>query len=148
MVIGVGVLFLTIKEKKLRAEITTPEEEKHPSLPAVKNGNLNDAKVVLSALGYEKEGHSFAYWLTSSSRYVCASLSIPDILSEYRFTSKEYKNGIIPDVTGMGAKDAVYQLQKCGLEVTLQGYGTVYSQSLKAGNPAREGDVITLKLHP
>ena len=128
-----------IMAKKLRTEITTPEEENHPSLPAVKNGNLNDAKVVLSALGYEKETQeSVPEWGRASKNGQ----------GEYRFTSKEYKNGIIPDVTGMGAKDAVYQLQKCGLEVTLQGYGTVYSQSLKAGNPAREGDVITLMLHP
>ena len=52
----------------------------------------------------------------------------------------------IPDVTGMGARDAVYELQKRGLKVNLHGKGHVKSQSIPAGSIAERGKTITIQL--
>ena len=128
-----------IMAKKLRAEIEIPEENEKPSLPAVKSGNLNDAGIVLSALGMTTGTEKIDSEWGKVSR---------NGKEGYKFSAKEPKTEIIPNVTGMGAKDAVYLLQNCGLEIKLQGYGTVYEQSLKAGNHAKEGDIITLMLRP
>ena len=52
----------------------------------------------------------------------------------------------IPDVRGMGAKDAVYLLEKLGLDVRIQGRGRVVTQSVLHGTPATRGRKITLVL--
>ena len=53
---------------------------------------------------------------------------------------------IVPDVRGMGAKDAVYVLKKRGLRVVVHGIGTVKTQSIAPGEPISEGQSIRLKL--
>ena len=50
----------------------------------------------------------------------------------------------VPDVTGMGAKDAVYALQKCGMRVRINGYGQIVKQDIVPGSPATRGKAITL----
>ena len=54
----------------------------------------------------------------------------------------------VPDVEGMGAKDATYLMQKCGLNVVIKGYGTVKLQSIPAGRRPIEGDTVRLTLQP
>ncbi len=56
-----------------------------------------------------------------------------------------YKN-IVPDVTGMSLKDAVYMLENIGLQVTVSGKGKVKGQSLQAGTRIEKGQNITLQL--
>ncbi len=53
---------------------------------------------------------------------------------------------IIPDVTGLGATDAVFLLENLGLDVKFTGHGLVAKQSLPAGTPVCEGDQILLTL--
>lgn len=55
--------------------------------------------------------------------------------------------GTVPDVMGMGAKDATYALQKAGMKVQLRGEGVVKEQSLPAGTKEAKGKTITLRLH-
>lgn len=60
--------------------------------------------------------------------------------------NREIKPGLIPNVKGMGATDAVYLLEKSGLRVSLRGFGKVKSQSLRAGDPMRKGQNIMITL--
>jgi cell division protein FtsI (penicillin-binding protein 3) len=53
----------------------------------------------------------------------------------------------IPDVAGMGLKDAVYVLENKGLKIALQGKGKVISQSIIAGTNFNKGQKITLFLN-
>ena len=52
----------------------------------------------------------------------------------------------VPNVIGMGAKDAVYLLESVGLKVQLSGIGKVKSQSIPAGNTLHKGKTIQLRL--
>jgi len=52
----------------------------------------------------------------------------------------------IPDVRGMGAKNAVYALENAGLRVQLQGQGTVVSQSPTPGTKIVAGQTVYLQL--
>ncbi len=54
---------------------------------------------------------------------------------------------IMPDVVGMGLKDAIYILENKGLKIALQGKGKVISQSLVAGTNFTNGQRITLFLN-
>jgi cell division protein FtsI (penicillin-binding protein 3) len=52
----------------------------------------------------------------------------------------------VPDVKGMGVRDAVYLLENAGLKVYLEGAGKVKSQSLLPGQRISKGMQISLKL--
>lgn len=55
---------------------------------------------------------------------------------------------IVPDVTGMGVKDAVYALQKRGLRVRINGCGQIERQDIAPGTVAIKGKTITLMASP
>ena len=52
----------------------------------------------------------------------------------------------MPNVLGMGAKDAVHILQQCELKVRLTGAGRVAAQSIKPGWEYKKGKNVTLTL--
>ncbi|HXR82706.1 MAG TPA: penicillin-binding protein [Hanamia sp.] len=53
----------------------------------------------------------------------------------------------IPDVTGMGLKDAVYLLENMGLKVAASGKGKVIYQSLAQNSDFNKGQLIKLQLN-
>ncbi|MHB9054687.1 MAG: penicillin-binding protein [Paludibacteraceae bacterium] len=50
----------------------------------------------------------------------------------------------LPDLTGMGAKDAIYLCEKLGLRVNMSGVGKVKSQNIPPGIRPIKGQIITL----
>ena len=54
----------------------------------------------------------------------------------------------VPDVIGMGVKDAVFTLQKRGLRVRINGCGEITKQDIPAGSVAVKGKTITLTASP
>ena len=54
--------------------------------------------------------------------------------------------GVVPDVSGLGLKDAVYLLEKGGMHVTIKGRGKVVSQSVTPGTKIVKGQSIILQL--
>jgi cell division protein FtsI (penicillin-binding protein 3) len=54
--------------------------------------------------------------------------------------------GIIPDVTGMGLRDAIFLLENQGLRVSHSGTGTIVKQSPESGAPYSSGQRIYLIL--
>jgi len=50
----------------------------------------------------------------------------------------------VPNVVGMGAKDAVYLMERVGLRVQLYGRGKVQSQSIQPGVKAMRGQTVSL----
>lgn len=54
--------------------------------------------------------------------------------------------GMVPDVNGMGLKDALYLLEKEGLSVHIKGRGRVRAQSVAPGTIARKGQDVTIEL--
>ena len=62
-------------------------------------------------------------------------------------TPNEISTKRVPNVIGMGAKDAVYLLESLGLKVQIIGMGKVKSQSILAGNTLQKGKTIQLRLN-
>lgn len=52
----------------------------------------------------------------------------------------------VPDVLGMGLKDALFLLEKAGLEVKVSGKGKVNAQSMQPGSSYTKGDHIEIQL--
>lgn len=55
-------------------------------------------------------------------------------------------NALMPNVVGMGLKDALYILESRGLDVHFSGRGTVRSQSIPAGRKISAGQNVSLTL--
>ena len=124
-----------VMAKRLRQEIDNIKEE-NPAQPSVKKGCITEAEVVLKELGMNCENEDNCEWGTISRKKDAG----------YNISAMGKSTGRVPNVAGMGAKDAVYLMQQCGLKVELDGVGTVVSQSISAGTTAREGATVRLKL--
>ncbi|MBQ0084817.1 MAG: transpeptidase family protein [Prevotella sp.] len=73
-------------------------------------------------------------------------------LKGQRYTSSDtrlagYRKNIMPDVIGMGARDAVYALEKRGIKVKLSGRGKVTAQDISVGTIITKGMKCTLHLN-
>jgi cell division protein FtsI (penicillin-binding protein 3) len=79
------------------------------------------------------------YWRTMSVQNSNAYLSTFDNLKLAKL--------IVPDVKGMGLKDAVYLLENMNLKVAVMGKGKVVNQSLTAGSNFNKGQIISLLLN-
>ena len=117
-----GVVFHHIAEgvmaRNLKMSVEDAHDEYSVSIPEVKTGNSKYANQVLNQLGVNKRMPQDA----------------------------KYRQNITPDVTGMGAKDAVYMLETRGLKVKLHGRGKVKKQSYPAGKEIVKGSECVLVL--
>ncbi len=104
--------------------------------PVLKNGNWNRNRSLLNALNFPAEGPAKA---TDWVKMKMDSVS-------YKSEPLELNNSLIPDVRGMGARDAIYLLEKSGLRVNLIGAGKVVSQSLSPGQKLVRGTTVTLTM--
>lgn len=113
-----------------------PEPHLSKNLPVSKGGKLDDVKRVLSDLDieYDKDNVDTEWVGTNTSAEVI------------KLTAKKIDKGLVPNVKGLGARDAVALLEKEGLRVIISGAGRVISQSQGAGSPLRKGSTIVLKL--
>ncbi len=67
--------------------------------------------------------------------------------SLYTPSTLKLSNNAVPNVQGMGLKDAVYLLENMGLQVKVSGRGRVVNQSLIPGSGFRRGQDIALILN-
>jgi cell division protein FtsI (penicillin-binding protein 3) len=59
---------------------------------------------------------------------------------------RNYKEGILPNLKGMTARDVLYFLEDVGYNVKITGYGKVRSQSIPSGSRIQKGANIEIKL--
>ncbi len=59
---------------------------------------------------------------------------------------KKFGKNAVPDVRGMGARDAMFLLENCGLKVSLTGAGRVVRQSINPGTQVK-GQYIEIYLN-
>ena len=53
----------------------------------------------------------------------------------------------MPQLKGMGLKDAVYLCENMGLRVNVKGRGKVVGQSIVAGQQVVKGEVVSVELN-
>lgn len=136
-----GSVFSKIAErvyaKDLALDIRQAVDSTSVFIPDVKNGDLAEAEAVLKDLSIK------TVWKNErNSGWGYARNDTVNLALE----SKEGNSKLVPNVHGMGAKDAVYCLEKAGLKVRLEGVGHVYKQSITPGSRIVKGVTITLNL--
>jgi cell division protein FtsI (penicillin-binding protein 3) len=120
----------------LKGKIKLPETEARTEIPSLTAGRKKDIANVLDELDIL---NGFAF---TKSDWVEADPDEDGLVLKNR----EIQVGVVPNVKGMGATDAVYLLENHGLRVSISGRGKVRSQSLKAGMKILRGQSIVLKL--
>ena len=108
----------------------------NPHLPGAKDG----AKVDLLTL-YEHWGVPFAE-VGETGDWVRATTGA-DTVAVQRLPIPE---AAVPDVRGLGLRDALYLLENAGLRVSTNGIGTVRQQSIAPGTALRGSGTIHLEL--
>ncbi|GKG73218.1 penicillin-binding protein [Parabacteroides goldsteinii] len=107
-------------------------------LPAAKNGNLEALENVLDKLDVNVNTDSLeTKWVVAKREEGEEELHLRDLT---------IREGLVPNVIGMGARDAVFLLESAGLRVVLDGMGRVSSQSMGAGTRIAKGQTIRLTL--
>ncbi|MDL2279028.1 PASTA domain-containing protein, partial [Parabacteroides sp. OttesenSCG-928-G07] len=105
-------------------------------LPKVKGGDASALEYVLKKLDIKVKKDSVETpWILASTGQ--NQLSLQDI---------PLQENLVPRVTGMGARDAIYLMEKAGLKVSLSGAGQVVSQSIPAGQKVVKGQTVLLTL--
>ena len=101
-------------------------------------GMKKDVNNILEEFKYNETDSSAGKWTTGFLQDNHAKL-LSDNISES--TQK------IPDVKGLGLKDAVYVLENMGLKVSASGRGKVIYQSLTENSAFNKGETIKLQLN-
>lgn len=141
-----GVVFHQIAEgimaQNLKLSVTDAKDSTKPLVPMVKNGNLLATDYVLSALGFNvKNGWNGAYPFGNNVWGTVETNKRDITFSEKKNINKQ----LVPDVHNMGARDAIYLLENCGIKVVMSGRGKVVEQSLAPGERIKQGMVCKLR---
>ena len=142
-----GVVFHEIAEgimaQDVKLDITDARDSISILIPDVKNGNLLAADYVLSHLGIS----SNKWWNGSYANGNPIWGSVGHNGKNVQLAKLPvYNERHVPNVMGMGARDAVYLLESRGVKVRIEGRGKVVSQSLPAGHEIKKGEVCSQKM--
>lgn len=143
-----GVVFHDIAEgimaQSLKLEAADARDSLSILIPQVKNGNMLAASYVLDHLGIKQQSNWDGSYLNGNPIWGHAFESSGKTIALHRVP--EVNKNTMPDVHGMGAKDAVYLIESRGVKVKLNGRGKVMEQSIGAGQHIKKGMVCSLRL--
>lgn len=143
-----GKVFHEISEgimaQSLKLDVKDARDSASIFVPQVKDGNILAADYVLTHLGINAKttwsGNSFAgkpIWgkaETIGNKYIKLE------------KQKQYGKGTVPDVIGLGARDAVYQMESRGIKTQIYGRGKVVKQTLIPGTLIKKGATCSITL--
>ena len=106
---------------------TKKEDDAIASLKYKQAGYLNDFKEVFDYVDLDYQQRTEKPWVDLKPNQVRMAVE-----------GKLIKPEVVPDVVGMGVRDAVYVLENLGLNVDLNGRGRVSKQSILPGTALRD----------
>jgi len=134
-----GPIFKEISDK---VYATSPEwfreieSDELKDLPQAKTGLAANLEYVLDELDIPIENNSDKHDWVTAQRDSTKIKTLPVALS----------NKKVPNVVGMGLRDAIYHLERLGLRVVAKGRGAVRSQSIQPGEPVIKGSTVYLEM--
>lgn len=135
-----GKIARQVFAQDLRFDLSAAIDSTSCPIPDVKAGQAEDAYEVLAALNVPTETEQDN--APAADAWAVQKADTTTVVLEER----ELKPGLMPNVTSMGAKDAVYVLERSGLRVRLLGTGRVRRQSIPPGSRIVKGQTATLTL--
>lgn len=107
-------------------------------IPQMRNGNIEETIASLKNLGIKTNGTTSS---ASPTWGVCEPTS-----AGISLTPQNVQKDVMPDLTGMGARDAVYAIQSMGMKAELSGTGKVTKQSISPGETVLAGTRVRVNL--
>lgn len=142
-----GKVFHNIAEgimaQSLKMDVKDAHDENSILEPDVKSGNIIAADYVLTHLGYETRADWSGSYADGNPIWGHATRGNGHIALTQQ--AKTQAN-VMPDVTGMGARDAVFLIESRGVKTKLYGRGKVTQQSIAAGHTISKGMACILTL--
>ena len=134
-----------IMAQSLKLDVKDAKDSASIFVPDVKNGNVLAADYVLTHLGIKTNtnwGGSYA-----NGNPIWGKAEQMGSRSIRLIREKQYGKGTVPDVMGMGARDAIFNMENRGIKTRIVGRGKVIKQSLVPGTPVKKGAVCSLELN-
>lgn len=132
-----------IMAQSLKMDVKDAHDENSILEPDVKSGNIIAADYVLTHLGYETRADWSGSYADGNPIWGHATRGNGHIALTQQ--AKTQAN-VMPDVTGMGARDAVFLIESRGVKTKLYGRGKVTQQSIAAGHTISKGMACILTL--
>ncbi len=123
------------RDIELHEPMTLKKYVKDDVLPFIKAGNQQELTLLCNELGISNHSLTDEEWVRTSRSGTGVN-----------WKKNLQGNGVVPDVSGMTFRDAIYLLEKSGLTVYYEGAGRVERQSIQAGARVSKGDRIYLTL--
>lgn len=100
------------------------------------SGNRESVRLLANQFGWQGFGKSTGNWHQV-------------VLSKQNISEKEISvmSGMVPNVVGMGLKDALFLLESAGYRVNITGKGRVVRQSIDGGTAVAKNKIIELNLN-
>lgn len=137
-----GPIFKEVADKVYASSISIhkglkqQESLANSKIPYAKNGLYNDLSKIYSELDIKTDvPQNLPEWA-----------KIKTGAKEVKIIKNKIDPIYVPDVVGMGIKDALFLLENKGLRVTFKGVGAIKKQSIKPGTKITKGDKILLEL--
>jgi len=122
-------------EMALHNELAAVDSENR-NIPEAKAGQQKDLNKVLAELNvHALSRNAEATWVATTGTEEGVMM-----------TERNTQNGSVPNVVGMGIRDALYLLENSGLNVKVSGRGSVRKQSLDPGTKIQKGQKIVIEL--
>ncbi|MBR1378246.1 MAG: transpeptidase family protein [Bacteroidaceae bacterium] len=136
-----GPVFKKIAESvyanAVTSDLTRATDSLATMVPEVKSGDIKAAQLVLGNLGISTTIPKY-----DNGDIATTSTDGTDI--DFTIISNEYDH--VPNLIGMGLRDAIYEIERRGMKAKATGRGHVKHQSIPSGSKVVPGQVVELEL--
>lgn len=132
-----------IMASQLKYDVKSSGDQFSEKVPDVKHGNILAADYVLARLGVKSNSQWNGSYAKGNPIWGNATKNSNDVSLQ---KTSVMPKGFMPDVMGMGARDALYMLESRGLTVNITGRGKVVKQSIEPKTHIKKGEKVTLTL--
>ena len=143
-----GKVFHEISEgimaQSLKLDVKDAKDSSSICIPDVKNGNILAAGYVLTHLGIKTNTNWSGSYLNGNPIWGKAERVGNSCVKLEK--ERQYGKGTVPDITGMGARDAVFMMESRGIKTRLYGRGKVVKQTLMPGTLVKKGSICIITL--
>jgi cell division protein FtsI (penicillin-binding protein 3) len=123
------------RDLNLHAPMDQKVAKGEETVPVIRAGKHEEVAMLCNELGVSNHSATEDEWVRASKEATSVTLKKNTIIKD-----------LVPNVTGMTFRDAIYLLEKSGLRVYFGGKGRVTEQSLAPGTRFTKGSRIYLKL--
>ena len=133
-----------IMAQSLKLDVKDAKDSASIFVPDVKDGNILAADYVLTHLGIKTNVNwSGSY---ANGNPIWGRTERSGSRSMRMIKEKQYSKKAVPDVSDMGARDAIFMMESRGIKTKIYGRGKVTKQSLEPGLPVKKGMVCAIYL--